>query len=74
MPDASQLFTNKPFSNEDNANKFLINSSRSDCITKKINKRIKKDKKKRQQIRKKKDNNKYRQKNKETIKKSKKKE
>ncbi len=47
MPDTSQLFTNEPFINEDNANKFLITSSRSDCITKKINKRINKDKNKR---------------------------
>lgn len=44
MPDTSQLFTNEPFINEDNANKFLITSSRSDCITKKTNKRIKQEK------------------------------
>lgn len=58
----SQLFTNKPFIKDNNTNKYIINFSRSDCITKKINKRINKDKNKIQQRRKKiKDNNKKRQ-------------
>ena len=43
MPDTSQLLTNEPFTNENNNNKFILNFSRSDCITKKeetnINKR-----------------------------------
>lgn len=48
MPDTSQLLTNEPFANENNTNKFILNFSRSDCITKKIitNKDKKKKKKK----------------------------
>ncbi len=36
MPDTSQLLTIEPFTNENNANKFILNFSRSDCITKNI--------------------------------------
>jgi hypothetical protein len=42
MPDTAQLLTIEPFTNEDNTNKFILDFSRSDCITKnektKINK------------------------------------
>ena len=49
MPDTSQLLTNEPFTNENNTNKFILNFSRSDCITKKIiTKRIEKNKEKRE--------------------------
>ena len=41
MPDTSQLLTNEPFINEDNTNKFILNFSRSDCITKKEEKKNK---------------------------------
>lgn len=45
MPDTAQLLTIEPFTNEDNTNKFILDFSRSDCITKKIiiNKEKKKD-------------------------------
>lgn len=36
MPDTSQLLTIEPFTNENNTNKFILNFSRSDCITKNI--------------------------------------
>ena len=36
MPDTSQLLTIEPFTNENNTNKFILNFSMSDCITKNI--------------------------------------
>ena len=36
MPDTSQLLTIEPFTNKNNTNKFILNFSMSDCITKNI--------------------------------------